>query len=101
VIQDVFRHLAIDQARTDAIAAEVINAYDQGRKVLVLTAHRKSRCHPKSYRISARAAADMAAWYYHQVVGKIIKDRLDYLAGLHWMWLGLSEPELALEMEKC
>jgi hypothetical protein len=61
VIQDVFRHLAIDQARTDAIAAEVINAYDQGRKVLVLTAHRKYRCHPKSYRISARAAADMAA----------------------------------------
>ena len=36
-IQDVFRHLAIDQARTDAIAAEVINAYGQGRKVLVLT----------------------------------------------------------------
>ena len=36
-IQDVFRHFAIDQARTDAIAAEVINAYDQGRKVLVLT----------------------------------------------------------------
>jgi len=26
-----------DQARTDAIAAEVINAYGQGRKVLVLT----------------------------------------------------------------
>ncbi|KVW95467.1 TOTE conflict system archaeo-eukaryotic primase domain-containing protein [Thiobacillus denitrificans] len=36
-IQDVFRHLAIDQARTDAIAAEVENAYGQGRKVLVLT----------------------------------------------------------------
>jgi superfamily II DNA or RNA helicase len=36
-IQDVFRHLAIDQARTDAIAAEVIHAYSQGRKVLVLT----------------------------------------------------------------
>ncbi len=36
-IQDVFRHLAIDQARTDAIAAEVINTYGQGRKVLVLT----------------------------------------------------------------
>ncbi len=36
-IQDVFRHLAIDQARTDAIAAEVVNAYGQGRKVLVLT----------------------------------------------------------------
>jgi len=36
-IQDVFRHLAIDQARTDAIAAEVINVYGQGRKVLVLT----------------------------------------------------------------
>ena len=36
-IQDVFRHLAIDQARTDAIAAEVIQAYGQGRKVLVLT----------------------------------------------------------------
>lgn len=36
-IQDVFRHLAMDQVRTDAIAAEVINAYGQGRKVLVLT----------------------------------------------------------------
>ncbi len=36
-IQDVFRHLAIDQARTAAIAAEVVNAYGQGRKVLVLT----------------------------------------------------------------
>jgi superfamily II DNA or RNA helicase len=36
-IQDVFRHLAIDQVRTDAIAAAVINAYSQGRKVLVLT----------------------------------------------------------------
>ncbi len=36
-IQDVFRHLAIDKARTDAIAAEVINAYGQSRKVLVLT----------------------------------------------------------------
>lgn len=36
-IQDVFRHLAIDQTRTDAIAVEVINAYSQGRKVLVLT----------------------------------------------------------------
>lgn len=36
-IQDVFRHLANDQARIDAIAAEVENAYGQGRKVLVLT----------------------------------------------------------------
>jgi superfamily II DNA or RNA helicase len=36
-IQDVFRHLAIDQARTDAIATEVINTYGQGRKLLVLT----------------------------------------------------------------
>ncbi len=36
-IQDVFRHLAIDQARTDAIAIEVQNAYQQGRKILVLT----------------------------------------------------------------
>ena len=36
-IQDVFRHLANDLARTEAIAAEVKNAFDQGRKVLVLT----------------------------------------------------------------
>lgn len=36
-IQDVFRHLANDQARTDAIAAEVREVYQQGRKVLVLT----------------------------------------------------------------
>jgi superfamily II DNA or RNA helicase len=36
-IQDVFRHLARDQARTQAIAAEVTSAFAQGRKVLVLT----------------------------------------------------------------
>ena len=36
-IQDVFRHLAIDQVRTAAITAEVRDAYRQGRKVLVLT----------------------------------------------------------------
>jgi superfamily II DNA or RNA helicase len=36
-IQDVFRHLANDQARTQAIAADVTAAFEQGRKVLVLT----------------------------------------------------------------
>lgn len=36
-IQDVFRHLANDLARTDAIAAEITAAFEQGRKVLVLT----------------------------------------------------------------
>jgi hypothetical protein len=36
-IQDVFRHLANDQRRTDAIAAEVSGAFGQGRKILVLT----------------------------------------------------------------
>ena len=36
-IQDVFRHLANDQERTDAIAAEIECAFAQGRKVLVLT----------------------------------------------------------------
>lgn len=36
-IQDVFRHLADDQARTEAIATEVRDAFQQGRKVLVLT----------------------------------------------------------------
>ena len=36
-IQDVFRHLANDQARTEAIAAAVRDAVGQGRKVLVLT----------------------------------------------------------------
>jgi superfamily II DNA or RNA helicase len=36
-IQDVFRHLANDRARTEAIAAEVRDAVSQGRKVLVLT----------------------------------------------------------------
>ena len=36
-IQDVFRHLATDHARTLAIAHEVKTAYDSGRKVLVLT----------------------------------------------------------------
>lgn len=36
-IQDVFRHLANDQVRTEAIAADVRDAFAQGRKVLVLT----------------------------------------------------------------
>jgi superfamily II DNA or RNA helicase len=36
-IQDVFRHLANDQARTNAIATEVCDAFQRGRKVLVLT----------------------------------------------------------------
>jgi superfamily II DNA or RNA helicase len=36
-IQDVFRYLANDVARTGAIAAEVRSAVGQGRKVLVLT----------------------------------------------------------------
>jgi len=36
-IQDVFRHLATDQVRTQAIASEVHAAIQQGRKVLVLT----------------------------------------------------------------
>ncbi|MBB2486640.1 DEAD/DEAH box helicase family protein [Mitsuaria sp. WAJ17] len=36
-IQDVFRHLASDLPRTEAIAAEAKAAYEQGRKVLVLT----------------------------------------------------------------
>jgi len=36
-IQDVFRHLANDPARTQAVAAEAAAAFGQGRKVLVLT----------------------------------------------------------------
>ncbi len=36
-IQDVFRHLANDHARTEAIALEVKAAFGLGRKVLVLT----------------------------------------------------------------
>ncbi len=36
-IQDVFRHLAKDLARSQAIAAEAIAAFEHGRKVLVLT----------------------------------------------------------------
>jgi superfamily II DNA or RNA helicase len=36
-IQEVFRHLANDRARTAAIAAEIRKAFDQGRKLLVLT----------------------------------------------------------------
>jgi superfamily II DNA or RNA helicase len=36
-IQDVFRHLANDRGRTEAIAAEVRHAVGLGRKVLVLT----------------------------------------------------------------
>jgi superfamily II DNA or RNA helicase len=36
-IQDVFRHLANDPERTAVIAAEIKGAFDEGRKVLVLT----------------------------------------------------------------
>lgn len=36
-IQDVFRHLANDAERTSNIVAAIKDAYDQGRKVLVLT----------------------------------------------------------------
>jgi superfamily II DNA or RNA helicase len=36
-IQDVFRHLAQDPIRTNAIASVAIDAFQQGRKVLVLT----------------------------------------------------------------
>ena len=36
-IQDVFRHLANDWHRTAAIATEIEDAFNQGRKVLVLT----------------------------------------------------------------
>ena len=36
-IQEVFRHIAHDNERTAAIAAEVISAFNLGRKVLVLT----------------------------------------------------------------
>ena len=36
-IQDVFQHLANDQARTESIAVEVHDSFQQGRKVLVLT----------------------------------------------------------------
>lgn len=36
-IQDVFRQLASDPERSAAIAAEIQNAFDQSRKVLVLT----------------------------------------------------------------
>jgi len=36
-IQEVFRNLANDQTRTQVIATEVQTAYNQGRKVLVLT----------------------------------------------------------------
>ena len=36
-IQEVFRHLVQNPSRTEAIAAEIKKAFDQGRKVLVLT----------------------------------------------------------------
>jgi superfamily II DNA or RNA helicase len=36
-IQDVFRHLAQDEARTRAIAQAIIDAFRKGRKVLALT----------------------------------------------------------------
>jgi len=54
-IQDVFRCLADDQARTEAIAAEVCDAFPRGRKVLVLT-ERQRGYRAMGYRIEAEAA---------------------------------------------
>ena len=36
-IQDVFRHIAVDEGRTSVIASQIENSFSQGRKVLVLT----------------------------------------------------------------
>jgi phosphoheptose isomerase len=36
-IQDLFRLLAADQARTQAIASDILTSYREGRKILVLT----------------------------------------------------------------
>jgi len=36
-IQDVFRHVANDAVRTEAIATEIADSFEQGRKILVLT----------------------------------------------------------------
>ena len=36
-IQDVFRHVANDAGRTEAIADEIVSSFEQGHKVLVLT----------------------------------------------------------------
>jgi superfamily II DNA or RNA helicase len=60
-IQEVFRHLANDQARTEAIAAEVAAAFDQGRKVLVLTERTE---HLDAIRL-ALAAQGPAPWVLH------------------------------------
>lgn len=40
-IQEVFRHLAVDEARTAAIASQIESEFSQGRKVLVLTERTK------------------------------------------------------------
>ena len=37
-IQDIFRHIADDAGRTEAVAAAITQAFGEGRKVLVLTA---------------------------------------------------------------
>ncbi len=55
-IQDVFRHLANDLARTAAIAAEVAAAFEQGRKVLVLT-ERTEHLEAIRQALTAQAAA--------------------------------------------
>ena len=36
-IQDVFRHIANDARRTEAITTEIVGSFEQGRKILVLT----------------------------------------------------------------
>ncbi len=55
-IQDVFRHLANDLARTQAIAAEAAAAFEQRRKVLVLT-ERTEHLEAIRQALIARAAA--------------------------------------------
>jgi len=36
-IQDVFRHIVVDKDRNDLIVEAIVNAFNLGRKVLVLT----------------------------------------------------------------
>jgi superfamily II DNA or RNA helicase len=65
-IQDVFKHLAIDLARTQAIATEAASAFDQGRKVLVLT----ERTEHLAAILHALAALAPAAFVLHGRMSK-------------------------------
>ncbi|MFT3906694.1 MAG: DEAD/DEAH box helicase family protein [Steroidobacteraceae bacterium] len=76
-IQDVFRYLANDRERTESIATEIRTAFQQGRKVLVLTERTE---HLDAIRL-ALAQLDPAPLVLHGRMSR--KQRAALMAELH------------------